>query len=1517
MKKILALVLSMAMMLSTISFTVSADEISKWDGQSYSLEWLKDGDPEKTEGDEYYLNSAEDLAGLAYYVNNYASTNNIFTGDKVYLTVDVDLAGYDWTPIGPGEPREKNRFYGSFYGQGHTIYNLNVPANYFYAGLFGKVPTWSYTQVFDGITICNATVASKDAADDTVQKNKEGAGALIGGATGATVTNCHVTGTIGISGESKVGGLVGDSYAKISNCSVKATGTITATGEAAGGLVGQQITTSGQAASVENCSVIGDGGLSINSKLSSVGGAIGNVALETVTETTIDGVTVMNVSVNAEAAGELGGVASVASGYPATNSVVANVSTTLGNENVAAEDSKSVGAVVAELDGIYYATLKEALAAADDGDTVTLLDDVTVAAGETIVLDNVTLTSVDGITVTNNGLIQVKGESSLTIPTVTGETIDFMDGAIIKDSSIGGSVFVAGNVTFRGSNTFAMIYDFGTLTAYYGTTANMEWTVEAGGSVTLTNTARYGLGYGDNVTINGNLTDALTARATLTADDASLFMHGLVGQESSGWNCSSSFTANDAYIIIGSNNSFGNKPGNYGGTYTFNINNSVVDASRITFYEALSTTEFNITDSDVKMGTFMTRDADSVFTLTNSKVVSTTVTNGNDEGNYQAGTLNLVNSELTYSAPVTNTGTITLDLNSKLTAPSISGAGDINIDASSYTGYGELKLSDLIVADLTGFTGEVKLVNSDLISGGIDGNGNFTYEAAPVGGPIVGYTSSDRIWGDTRANAKNSLVVKIYSDETFMGETSLKPSTGYIDGDVEVTWNINLNPAASTTTSWEMSWAVAPSNTCQPTRVELVVDGKVVSEGAIQLNGPDNLDKIYAAIAGADGKFLSYETSLESAFNKVKDGETIYLLRDVELSNSISFTKDMAITLDGNGHTVKPAKNAKEGNSAFNFGQGNDGTRATRKYDIKNVVFTGWETDHVVRLQGTTSNITNCTFKNNNQPDGLGLLTITFADVTVDGCVFENNTCVKAIDVNSWGDHSASSSVIKNCVFNNNTVSGPGVIYYNDGAGLTVKDSEFVSNTVNTTDNAATLYMGFNSGINVTGNLFKDNTVTTSGSSMRIGGAIFAGFSGAGTITGNAFDGNVATGNGVSMPSGVAYSAHYGAGNLDGNYWGGGEPVLGVDFTHEYPTTNDLTVEEYYAEYSLDANGNLVLSDPKPIVSKVVAVQYVENATESNPDTGLKVYDIVIVAKDEHLINRLNTADLTFALNSDKVAYEIVPAEDITLTHNTDYPNRYMFNFDGKNNVADTDVAITIGRVRFTGYDAFVFNVADATTNLVTATTVDDNIVTYYSADGLAVNTDIDGDGDYLGVIDTVIPVPTRTLKITIDFPNAVVDNAASYQDMKVEITGNIDGVNKTVTYPLGGNMVGGSYVVTEDKLVLDNAYTVTVSGAGYRTARYTVTMTDDKELKFWNNVMDEEQVVEIGKDTSAVKVTYLAGDIVKDNKINIYDLSAVVSYFGTEELAAKYPQYAKYDLNRDNVIDSKDVAYVLVSWGK
>ena len=154
---------------------------------------------------------------------------------------------------------------------------------------------------------------------------------------------------------------------------------------------------------------------------------------------------------------------------------------------------------------------------------------------------------------------------------------------------------------------------------------------------------------------------------------------------------------------------------------------------------------------------------------------------------------------------------------------------------------------------------------------------------------------------------------------------------------------------------------------------------------------------------------------------------------------------------------------------------------------------------------------------------------------------------------------------------------------------------------------------------------------------------------------------------------------------------------------------------------------------------------------------------------------------------------------------------------------------------------------------------------------------------------------------------------------MKVTVSGN--GANEVVKLGEGVDGVtfaNDTYTVEfTDKLVKGNTYTVTVSGAGYRTARYTVSMTGNKELNFWNNVKTVPMVIEKDSTGTGVNTNFLAGDIVKDGQINIYDLSAVVSYFGTDNLVSEHPTYAKYDLNRDGVIDSKDVAYVLVSWGK
>lgn len=331
-------------------------------------------------------------------------------------------------------------------------------------------------------------------------------------------------------------------------------------------------------------------------------------------------------------------------------------------------------------------------------------------------------------------------------------------------------------------------------------------------------------------------------------------------------------------------------------------------------------------------------------------------------------------------------------------------------------------------------------------------------------------------------------------------------------------------------------------------------------------------------------------------------------------------------------------------------------------------------------------------------------------------------------------------------------------------------------------------------------------------------------------------------------------------------------------------------------------------------VNKVVKAEYLVDTVyvefeDVTTKEGEKLYNVNLKAAADEIIYRLNSADLTFALSNDKMAYEVIKVDDITVTTDADYENRYMFNFNGKDAVDDTKNSITIAQIKVTGYGTFDLAVDNGVdTNVAYATKTYDNIVDTFIVNGSASGL---GTLDISNKVkDAVITVPTRKLTVNVTFPNTVVNKVADFQKMTVTISG----ADFTKDYALGNNEGGNAaYVVTED-LTLNNTYTVTVKGDGYRTARYTVTMTEAKTLNFWNNVMDKEIEVEEGKASSAVTKNFLAGDIVADNNINIYDLSAVVSYF--TESSKDNADYIKYDLNRDGVIDSKDVAYVLVSWG-
>ncbi|MBQ7225534.1 MAG: hypothetical protein IJX02_02905 [Clostridia bacterium] len=368
--------------------------------------------------------------------------------------------------------------------------------------------------------------------------------------------------------------------------------------------------------------------------------------------------------------------------------------------------------VAAKIDDTEYETIEAALKAAKNGDTIVLLADCAMA--EVVELRDIALTIEGDYTITLNDKLKVLGETTLNITSALAGEVLLEDGAIIANSTINGSVYIQGNVTFRGKNTFVMMYDYGT--AY---TPNHQWTLEKGASLTLTSTDRYGFGYGDKITIVGSIADALTARETITDSAIVVNMYGgLVGMTNSSYaDTNSKFEAKDAYIIFGVNGdkSFGNKPNNsnenayYYGNYEYIFTNSVVTANGFKFYEDNGNSVVVFTDSDLLVnGVFMTNDASSKFTFTNCIILSKATLNGNDDKNQNAGEMILIGTSLTYNAMFTNNGTIKLDANSCLTAPSIVGNGNIIIDLAGFTG-----TKTIINANMTGFTGTIEIINND------------------------------------------------------------------------------------------------------------------------------------------------------------------------------------------------------------------------------------------------------------------------------------------------------------------------------------------------------------------------------------------------------------------------------------------------------------------------------------------------------------------------------------------------------------------------------------------------------------------------------------------------------------------------------------------------------------------------------------------------------------------------------------------------------------------------------------
>lgn len=185
-----------------------SQNVSVWDGEYISKETdLAPSDWYNQNGSQYYIRSAKGLSYFAYSVNE---DKNSFKNKQVYLETDIDLDGFEWTPIG----NDSIKFQGRFYGQGYSIYNMYISAESPEVGFFGVLEGYSR---IENLHIKNATI------DLNITSNSPTyVGVLVGNFNNTEDLNynntrietCSATGTISLSaivGEIFVGGLVGNS----------------------------------------------------------------------------------------------------------------------------------------------------------------------------------------------------------------------------------------------------------------------------------------------------------------------------------------------------------------------------------------------------------------------------------------------------------------------------------------------------------------------------------------------------------------------------------------------------------------------------------------------------------------------------------------------------------------------------------------------------------------------------------------------------------------------------------------------------------------------------------------------------------------------------------------------------------------------------------------------------------------------------------------------------------------------------------------------------------------------------------------------------------------------------------------------------------------------------------------------------------------------------------------------------------------------------------------------------------
>ena len=199
--------------------------------------------------DKGYNLSADGRTYEVYNANGLLEWNEAARNDlsiNCTLTADIDLTGKEWTPIEDYD----NRYTGTFDGGNYTITGLTVTGSYEYAGLFGCIGSGGTVKnvVLEGVQITSDNSSGKVGGvagnswgtieNCSVSGSVSGtlfAGGVVGSQWGGSITGCNSSATV--KGETFVGGIAGETNSGASLTGCYATGSVSGN-LYAGGVVG-------------------------------------------------------------------------------------------------------------------------------------------------------------------------------------------------------------------------------------------------------------------------------------------------------------------------------------------------------------------------------------------------------------------------------------------------------------------------------------------------------------------------------------------------------------------------------------------------------------------------------------------------------------------------------------------------------------------------------------------------------------------------------------------------------------------------------------------------------------------------------------------------------------------------------------------------------------------------------------------------------------------------------------------------------------------------------------------------------------------------------------------------------------------------------------------------------------------------------------------------------------------------------------------------------------------------------